>query len=210
MAWRETARAKAARIRRTWECDVCEHRWFTVHDDGDTYVPECPMCESLAATQEMPLPGVKTNASRAVELAWQVAQERGMTDMRDHLRKGDTAAMPPPPIQGAESEAIVRAQVEAGAPPELGGHLKGMAESFWGAGVGLPGRQVPNNPILAALPQTPDAARMMVGGAAAQARSMNEDPVGLLHEAGKRGLDPTAKRNLLIHSKGPPPVETPR
>ena len=205
MAWRETARAKAARIRRTWECDVCEHRWFTVHNDGEAYdyEPECPMCASLEASQQMPLPAVKTDVSRAVEFAVGMAERKlGVTNLNDNLKPGDVAAKLPPPIQGAESDAMAQELVNAGAAPEVAEHIKQGAASFWGASVGM---AKPTSPMAAAIgnliPQTPDAARAMVGGGAQIARAEGVDPMSLLHAAGKAGLDPTARKNLEIHSK---------
>jgi hypothetical protein len=165
------------------------------------------MCASLG-TQEMPLPAVKTTISQAVEFVQKMAEEQyGVTNLRDHLKPGDTAFMPPSPIQSAEGEAITRAMVEAGAPPEMGDHLQAQSRNFWGAGVGLPA-PMNHNPIAAAIPTTIDAARAMAAPAVMEARALHSDPVGLLHEAGKRGLDPTSRKNLLIHSKGTPVIGT--
>lgn len=203
MAFRMTDRARAAKVRREWYCDVCEAKWITVHDAGEDedYTPECEECASMAEQVRRPV-GIKTNASRAVEFAHRMSEERlGVTNMRDHLQQGDISAMPPSPIQTSEADAITREILNAGGVPDsVGDHLKPHVQNFWGAN-GTAGTAPPGpNPLQ--LPTTIDAARAMAAPAAAESRAMNADPVGLLHAAGKKGLDPTSRQNLVIHSKG--------
>jgi hypothetical protein len=190
-----TDRARAAKVRTEWYCDVCEARWVTVEDAGSTAEPQCEVCQTAPEQVFRPV-SIKTNVSRAVEFAQKMAEERlGLTDMNDHLRHGDISAKAPPPIQTAESETITRALVEAGASPEIAPHLQANVKNFFGAaGTGTMGAA-----IAASVPQDINAARAMAAPAAAQARDMGADPVGLLHAAGKKGLDPVSRQNLVVH-----------
>lgn len=197
MAWRETPRAKAAKVRREWYCDECEYRWVTIDEQADVVeCPDCPECASRPEQVRRPV-GLRTNASRALELAQKVAEEDyGVTNMHDHLKPGDIGAMAPSPIQTAEGEAITRELVSMGAPVELAPHLQEQTKTFWGAN----GAATPQaNPF--GLPTTIDQARVMAAPAAAETRAAGHDPVGLLHQAGKKGLDPVSRQNLKVYSK---------
>lgn len=202
-----TERAKAARIRREWECDICSHTWITVHEpDEEDETPECPMgCDSDIEQVRRPV-GVKTNASRAVEVTHAMSERMGMTNMRDNLKKGDTSYVAPPPIQTAEAEAMTRAML-AGEKPELGDAMKASVQSFFGAAnTGQMAR--PANQMQAAIqsqvPTNLDAARAMAAPAAQAARGMGKDPIALLHGPTAKQSDPLAKRNLKILSKERP------
>lgn len=195
MAWHETARAQAAKVRRTWYCDACEHKWVVVTDADDPTIPSCPMCLDEPVQHFEPF-GVKTNASRAVEFAHKMAErDFGVTDLNDHLKKGDIAHKAPPPIQNAEAEAITQAILDAGGVPDrqrVAEHLKPLVKGFFGANGAAAGPQ--QGPIKQAI----DNAVATAPVAAAMARQEGSDPVALLHEAGKQGLDPTSKKNLTV------------
>jgi len=198
-----TERAKAAKVRREWYCDVCEHQWRTVEDEDETAEPECPECEGIAEQVRRPV-GVVSIQSKARDVVWDVAQkDYGATNMRDDIREGERLNIGPPPIQAAEAEAIVRATTGGSVPEPAGEALKSHVQSFWGAADS--GQMAPQNPMQAAIrsqvPQSIDAARMMAAPAAQAARSMGSDPVGLLHGPAAKAKDPLAKRNLTIMSK---------
>ena len=203
MAWTMTERAKASKVRREWYCDDCEHQWKTVHDQGEDedYVPECPVCAQVADEVRRPI-AMRGNAARALDFVQEMAErDYGVTNLRDHLQPGDTANMPPPPIQGAEADAITREIINAGGVPEKAGdHLQPFVKNFFGSNGAAAGQAMGANPF--GVPTDINSARAMAAPAAAESRSMGADPVGLLHEAGKRGLDPTARKNLTIVSKG--------
>ena len=196
MAWRETPRAKAAKVRREWYCDECQATWVTVQSADEAGEVECPECARLPEQVRRPV-GIATNASRALAVAEQIMREDyGETNMHDHLRKGETGAMAPPPIQTAEAETITRELVGMGAPVEMAPHLQEQAKTFWGA-TGKPTPQA--NPF--GVPTTIEQARVMAAPAAAETRAAGHDPIGMLHQAGKKGLDPVGRQNLKVYSK---------
>lgn len=199
-----TDRARAAKVRREWYCDDCGHQWNTVHDAGadEDYVPVCLECEAMAGQVRRPV-GIKTNASRAVDFAHNMAeQDYGLTDMNDNTRAGESVVKGPAPIQTAEAQAMARELVAAGAPERMAPELEAQAKSFFSGNVVNP-NSAATNPIAAAIPQTLDAARAMAAPGVHASRGMRADPLGLLHEAGKKGLDPTARGNLRNYSKSP-------
>lgn len=164
-------------ITRRYLCDDCQHEWTQLHWTREEPVPDCPMCETDTARS---IPGtfaIKTNVSRAVDYAWEMAQERyGMTDMNDHLKEGDVAAKPPAPIQSAEAEQITRelmkvAQAQGVDLSSQSGlaaaDMNAQVKNFW---------QPSGSPEL--LQQT-------VAPAAAAARADGSDPVQVLHEGAK-------------------------
>ena len=201
MAWKQVIRnGVAPKIRREWFCDACEHRWITVQSEEEAeMVPDCPACEGSDVPPEQvfrPIPKLG-NASRALALAQHIAETQfGKTNIRDHLQKGETANMPPSPIQTAEADAITREIINAGGvPPKDGDRLKPLVQNFF---------RSPDGGVPAALgPLTREAALQMAAPAAAETRASGHDPMALLHEAGKKGLDPTSRKNLIVHNKRP-------
>ncbi len=196
MTFKMTDRAKAAKVRRTWYCDECEHQWNTVDEPGSADLPECPMCAAEPEQVLKPF-GVKTNVSRAVEAAHRMVEtDYGMTDMNDNLRPGDIAAKGPASMQTAEAEAITRELVASSDTPEaVAPHLKQQVTSFFNGG----SANLNPNTIASAVPQTLDAARAMAAPGVMASRSMKADPVGLLHAAGKNpAFDPL--KNLKVHA----------
>ena len=198
MGFKMTERARTAKVRREWYCDVCETQWKTVSDYDDDSEAQCPnpACAGEAAEVFKPI-AIRGNAHRALEFAQHMVESQydGVTNIRDNLQEGETAFMPPSPIQTAEAEAITREIINAGGVPEAAaGHLKADVQNFWrNSG----GGQASPNPF--GVPTSIDEARAMAAPAAMESRAMAADPVGLLHEAGKKGLDPTSRRNLLVH-----------
>ena len=136
---------------------------------------------------------IKTNASRAVEAAYAMAErDFGVTDIKDNLRQGDVPVKAPPPINTAEAEAMTRELVGAGAVREdVAPHLQPMIRNFWGAGGGAGMAPAMAQQVAPMVQAAPAAAR--------EARAEGSDPMAILHAAGKKGLDPTAKSNLTIH-----------
>lgn len=173
-------------LRRLYKCADCGVQFHEFVDNKSTPLRvDCPECtkpapldvagEKAEGEERIRVmlesgkpPGVRTNVSRAVEIAQRMAEDDyGMTNLRDNLKPGDIAAMPPPPIQSAEAQAIVREFVQAGAPPEMGKELQEQAKNFW---------------------QPNPAALATAAPGAAAARADGVDPVGLLHAAGKKGI----------------------
>lgn len=199
MGFRETVRAQAAMVRREWACDVCEHHWRTVEPSSSEVAPECPSCAEVAPRQVFRPIAIRGNASRALDLAQSVIEnDYGLTDARDHLQAGETAAMAPPPIQTAEADAITREIINMGGTPDMAPHFQAQVKNFFGAGSAT-APAGPPNPF--GVPTNIEQARQMAAPAAAASTGMGADPIGLLHEAGKKGLDPVARGNLKVHSK---------
>lgn len=112
MAFKMTARAAAAPLRRTYECGDCGHRFNHVVWEADAPHPDCPKCEVIASYVP-PLPGMLTTKSAAIDMAQKIAEEDfGLTNIRDNQRAGDVAAMGPAPMQTAEREAITQQMKE--------------------------------------------------------------------------------------------------
>lgn len=188
MAWRETARSAALPVRRTYACDECGNRW-KVQCEANDPVPDCPQCAMIPAQvfEPVALLGVK---SKAIDVAQKMAEETyGLTDFNDNSRQGDVAAKAPPPIQGAEAEAITRAMVDAKMTTEAQAEAtKSQVQSFWqGGGTG---------------PLNPQAAMAIGRQATAESKAINAgDPISLLHESGKRGLDPMRRPDVVARAK---------
>lgn len=160
-------------IRRSLRCDECEFIWQEYVTNSDVPVPECPAC--AAAAKRIPGPFAITGTkSKAVDIAQQSMEEMGYSNFHDNQRVGDVAAMAPDPIQTAEAEAITRAIIEAGGVPEQQApHLMEATKNFWQQGGGM---------------VDPATAMAMGAPGAAAARAEGFDPIGLLHDAGKKGL----------------------
>lgn len=83
-------------IMRRYECGDCGCKFEKLHFDRNEPTPECPGCQALAAKQ---LPsgfsiGGGTH-SKAIDITQSIVEKDfGMTDMRDNIKEGETAAMP--------------------------------------------------------------------------------------------------------------------
>lgn len=115
MAWKETERAAAATIKRLYRCSDCRTEIRQEVTDPATPAPDCPTC-AMAVEWQAPKPALGTNKGRAVDYAQRMAEEDyGMTNMRDNVQVGETAAMDAPPLNTVEREKIIKEAVEAGA-----------------------------------------------------------------------------------------------
>lgn len=136
-----TKRAQAARVRRTYSCSDCGLQWIVLHENMHEPVPDCPTC-AVKAEWAVPLPGVLTTKSKAIDIAQDVAErDFGLTNMRDNSRPGDIAYMGPSPVQTAERDALTQQMAEmARAVENEGGQVApevkmAMGEgNFWTAG----------------------------------------------------------------------------
>lgn len=169
MTYRMTDRAAAATIKKTYRCDDCDctfRREFA--SEAEVVTPDCPNC-AVEAGWVPPLVGLKTNASRAVDYAYQTMEETyGFTDMKDNLREGDIAAPAPPPVQTSEAEMLTMAVKQA--MPELTEKQAEGVKNFWQQGVS---REMEEAAVNAARP------------ASQLARADGSDPIKMLHEGEK-------------------------
>jgi len=175
MAYRENYRGEDSQVRRTFECDVCSTQ-FSMWVARDSAIPDCPICE-LAARAAITSPPINGTHSKAIDIAPEIAEKDwGMTNLRDNQRKGDTAIVPPSPIQSAERDAMMQQMAEAGMPVNLTPEQQAMQKGFWGSGTPAP----TGNPVI---DQVLTAATFAAPAGAALARSEGVDPVELLHRA---------------------------
>ena len=175
-------------VTRTYVCDDCQYEFSAFHMNRDEPPPECPAC--YAATHAIPGRFNITSArSKAIDLTQQIAeQDFGLTNIRDNSRAGDIAALPPPPVQTAEAEMLTRQMKEAA--PQMDDQKAALVNAFWKnsmTGGAAPGAGASG----LSAEQERDALLAQGQVAAAQANGLGADPVGLLHEAGKRGMADT-------------------
>lgn len=160
----------------TYQCDECDTQFKRWRESDGPY-PDCPTCAQPGgwAPQAPNIIGIK---AKAIDIAQRVAEETfGMTDMNDNQRIGDIAAKAPPPIQGAEADAITREMIGAGlGTPEIAPHLKGYVQNFFGATQAGGGMQI-----------DPAASIQGAAPAAVAARQQGSDPIALLHAAKGHG-----------------------
>jgi hypothetical protein len=177
----------------TYHCDDCDTTFKGWRETDGPY-PDCPKCggEGGWAAQA---PAIGTNKGKAIDMTYKMAEETyGVTDLKDNLRQGDVAAMPPSPIQTAEADAITREMLGAsGGTPEVAEHLKSYVQNFFGA---TQGPHAPQNPDQAAAVNL--GAIQSAAPAAAEARAAGVDPVAILHKG--RGMG-AGIENLTILSK---------
>lgn len=174
MAWKETARAAAAPIRKTYRCLDCDHefRWVHTGELGDD--PECPECPRTAIPAPAPqwVPpriAIGTTKSRTIDYVQSMVEtDFGMTDMNDGQREGDIAFKGPAPLQTAERQATIRDLVEAGVPEATSVQIVEGAKNYWQGQSGAPATE-------ATLGQSSPAA---AGSAAA--RRDGVEPLGIL------------------------------
>lgn len=182
-------------VRRTYKCGDCGNVFKVTQDAREALLADCPTCTAAAAhdpvaefeegeariqkmADERRAPGVRSNVSRAVDLAHNMMEtDYGMTDANDTGRQGDAAFKAPAPIQSREAQAITRQMVEAKAITEAEAEpFVEQTKGFWQHQQG-------------AMPANVAAQVMQAGAAgAAEARSAGVDPIALMHQAGKQGL----------------------
>jgi len=82
--------------KRTYACDECNQQFPAFQALDDATVPDCPFCHP-SQVEVTGFPSVvKGHASKAVDYAWQMAQnDYGMTNMKDNQRAGEDAAFIP-------------------------------------------------------------------------------------------------------------------
>lgn len=185
-------------IRRTYACDACNLEWTVTHDHSDEPVPPCPVCELKSRWQPKPL-RIKTNKSRAMDLAQKTAEQMGLSDMKSSTREGEAVAMGPREPTRSENEAVMSQTVQAmrelanksagevSAPMKQ--FLDGSKETLFDptaplqAPTSLIGQQAPGNVV----PLTQSPAYQAAKVATAQAKSLTggESPTGMLHKAMK-------------------------
>lgn len=175
-------------VTRTYVCDDCQYEFSQFHMNRDEPAPECPAC--YAATHSIPGRFNITSArSKAVDLTQKIAEEDfGLTNIRDNSRAGDIAALPPSQVQTAEAEMLTRQMKEAA--PQMDEQKAELVNAFWKnsmSGATPPGAGTPGM----TREQERDALLAQGQIASAQATGLGADPVGLLHEAGKRGMAET-------------------
>ena len=175
-------------VTRTYLCDDCGYRFTQFHMNRDEVAPDCPSC--YAATHSVPGGfNITTNKAKAMDMVQKIAEEDyGLTNMRDNGRDGDVAAMGPAPVQSSEAEQLTRQMMEA--TPQMNDQQAAAVNAFWKNSMsGAPAPGIPGPEL------SPEARRdlLLAQGAAAstQATGLGADPVGLLHEAGKRGMADT-------------------
>lgn len=155
-------------ITRKYLCDECGWEFTVLHWDRDDPVPACPACSSSAKN----IPGsfaIKTNASRAGDMAYRMAEESyGITDANDNLKEGDSFMKAPAPVQTAEAEQLTRAMKEA--MPELTDQQAKGVNDFWVKGMA---------------PEQSQAMDAQAQQGAALARAGGDDPMALLHQGQK-------------------------
>lgn len=175
-------------VTRTYLCDDCSYRFTQLHMSRDEAAPDCPSC--YAATHSVPGGfNITGNKSKAMDMVQKIAEEDyGLTNMRDGARDGEVAAMGPSHVQSAEAEQLTRQMMDA--TPQMAPHQAEAVNAFWKNSMSGSPSQAPAGPQM-----TPEARRdiLLAQGAAASSQSsgLSADPVGLLHEAGKRGMADT-------------------
>lgn len=185
MAWRETARAAAAPVRRLYRCSDCALEWREVHQSMDEPVPDCPRC-AVVATWVPPMPGLLTSKSAAVDYAQKMAEEDyGFTNMRDNQREGDIAAMEAPAPSRQVTEDMVREMKQMAEQTAAEGNQVANAIQTAGAGDGF---WKPN--------PTQNIADLSSGAAAVQ-RAEGIDAVGLLEAGKSRGITTNMRFNVV-------------
>ena len=151
------------KLQRKYRCLDCGHRWvktFTVDPSSPEIVdPPCPQCEHQPAPTpaRIAAPSIKTNKSRAVDIAWDIAQQdHGLTNMRDNMCEGDVGYIEPPQPSRAVDPSTI-----------------GKPQLIWGGASTNPGQPMPGTEV------TLGNARQAAMLAKAEGRS----PMELLHKA---------------------------
>jgi len=187
-------------IRRTYACDACTLEWTVTHDSSDEPYPPCPVCTVKAEWVPKPL-RIKTNKSRAVDIAQKTAEQMGLTNMKDNTRDGESVAMGPPTPSQANSDAVMHQTVDA--MRQLANRSAGtvspqMAEFLGATGQSLTDPTAPlqaptqlvgappaNTGNVVPLTQSPAYQAAKVATAQGKALTGGESPTGMLHKAMK-------------------------
>lgn len=152
---------------RRYRCASCGYRCsrtFAIEHADDFLSVPCPNCAKVPAPppDRIAAPLIVGTKSRAVDVAYRIAEEDfGLTNMRDGMREGDTAFIPPPaPPVNVDPRTITR--------PTM---LMGGAGSASSAASQLPG-----------------AAALLSNSktAAAIAKAEGRNPMQLLHQGRPR------------------------
>ena len=91
-------------IVRTYKCDDCGTTFDKLHFDRADPPPPCPGCEAISAKQTQVPAGfsIGSNKSKAVDLTADILEkDYGVSNFRDNMREGDTAAITPAAIAPA-------------------------------------------------------------------------------------------------------------
>jgi DNA-directed RNA polymerase subunit RPC12/RpoP len=186
-------------IRRTYGCNACNREWTLLHDSSDETCTSCPYCGAGAGWRPKPL-RIKTNKSRAVDIAQQEMERMGHANFRDGNREGDVAAMGLAPQHTAEKEAMIRQTVQATREmanamtgtisPEMQASLKQFNSQSPATAPAAPpqGQVVPLNPqIMAQAKQATSETKSQNGGS----------PMELLHRGVKTQADPIKTARMM-------------
>lgn len=193
-------------IRRIYHCDVCNFQFEHVCEKRDPD-PDCPQCAFVAIRDEAAeaekdrqrmqdildsgrAPAVIGHKAKAIDIAQQMSESMGYTDMKDNTRPGEANFKPESPITTAEAETAAREIMQyaaARSPMEpVSPHIAAVSghsdpvHTFWGGAGAVQGEPGPGSFAPANVSASAPAA--------AAARAEGNDPVAKLHEAGKQGL----------------------
>jgi DNA-directed RNA polymerase subunit RPC12/RpoP len=182
MTYKMTVRgAPPALIFRKYRCTDCEYLFQVTHTSRDEPVPACPLCASREKLQTAPValmpasPALRTaGLHAAVNMAQEMMEEQGYTDMNDYARPGDIAVKGPAPLQTSEREATLREVAELAGPEAaaaLEPSLQAQVKNFWntpgaaGAGISTGGGSPEVASVLAGVKSKP--VRHIIEGSAA-------------------------------------------
>jgi hypothetical protein len=185
-------------IRRTYSCGACNLEWTVTHASGDEPYPACPVCTIKASWVPKPL-RIRTNRSRAIDVAQQTAEGMGLTNMKSSTREGEAVAMGPREPTRVENEAVMSQTVDA--MRQLANRSAGTVSPQMAEFLGATGGTLadPTAPLqaptqLIGAPQTTgnvvpllqSQAYQAAKVATAQAKALTgESPTGMLHKAMK-------------------------
>jgi hypothetical protein len=191
-------------IRRTYGCNECNLEWTVTHDSSDEPYPPCPVCTIKATWRPKPL-RIKTNRSRAMDVAQSVAEGMGLSNMKDNTREGESVYMAPSAPTTTENEAVMHQTVDAMrqlANRSAGTISKPMADFLSATGqdlsdptkpmvapselIGTPSPALPAGPSnVTPLHQSPAFQTAKLATAQAKQLTGGESPTGMLHKAMK-------------------------
>lgn len=102
-----------------FDCDVCGSDFPARWIEGDD-MPDCPTCWKMQQAKrdriaEMVESGVATpsiNRIHGADIAYKIAEQNGVTNMRDNQREGDIAWMPEPSRTREEENQLIRQELQ--------------------------------------------------------------------------------------------------
>lgn len=183
MAWRETERAAAAMIRRTYRCTDCGTEFRVMLASEDEAPGACPRCPpttepSAPAVWVPPRPGIVGIKSKAIDYTQNMMeQDYGLTDFNDNMRVGDMAIKSITPSQTGEREKVIRELVEAGMPIPVAKEVEDAASNYW---QGQAGGSVAENSTM--------VNNSVASAASAAARAEGAEPLSILERARDQGI----------------------